>query len=158
MEDFGWNLHNITCDCFPSWDLAGKSFLSDRASRLRSLQGRYVSTYSFISSYLFRDVVPFFTFTCSWNFPNLIPPLFAKSGQGHKMLTPAEMTKYSTETWMGLSNSPQLEEWLSPHQSDCDKDRLCVIGNIVVPQMGYFAANMLAQAWKAWTSHAQCAT
>jgi hypothetical protein len=73
------------------------------------------------------------------------------------MLTPAEMTEYSTKTWMGLSNSPQLEEWLSPRQSDCDKDRLGVIGNIVVPQMGYFAANMLAQAWKAWTSHAQCA-
>ena len=65
------------------------------------------------------------------------------------MLTPAEMTEHSAKRWMGLSNSPQLEDWLSPRQSDSDRNRLGVIGNIVVPQMGYFAANMLSQAWRA---------
>ena len=50
--------------------------------------------------------------------------------------------------WMPQSKRPEIHEWLSKSQSKSEKARLDAVGNIVVPKMAYFAANILAQMWK----------
>ena len=65
------------------------------------------------------------------------------------MMSNMEMTEHSAQSWMPLSNAPELHSWLAPEQSEEDRNRLGVIGNIVVPQMAFFAAQMLKQAWMA---------
>lgn len=62
-------------------------------------------------------------------------------------MTKVEMQEMPTREWMRLSKRPQIHEWLSGSQSSLDKARLSILGNIVVPQMAYFAANMLAEMW-----------
>ena len=65
------------------------------------------------------------------------------------MLSHTEIKEMPARPWMPRSNKPELADWLSPNFTETDTSRLEVIGNIVVPQMGYLAANMLASMWKA---------
>lgn len=61
------------------------------------------------------------------------------------MLTTDAMSGMPAAPWMPRSKRPEIENWLLHTQTDSDKNRMNVIGNIVVPHMSFFAANMLAR-------------
>ena len=63
------------------------------------------------------------------------------------MMSDYEMKNMTMAAWMEHSHKPPMHEWLAPDQSEIDKSRMGMLGNLVVPQMAWFAANMLARMW-----------
>ena len=65
--------------------------------------------------------------------------------QGHKLLTNEELANMPKQDWMVSSTKPPVHQWLLKKAGDNTKDRLRVAGNVVIHQMAYVAANMLAK-------------
>lgn len=63
------------------------------------------------------------------------------------MLSEAQMREQSVSPWMLTSHKPELCDWLAPEPSPGWKERLSAVGNIVVPHMANFAANLLKEIW-----------
>ena len=59
------------------------------------------------------------------------------------MLSRAELKALPIQQWMSKSKAPKMWSWLGQKQTEQDKDRLTVCGNIVVPAMAYFAMHCL---------------
>ena len=67
--------------------------------------------------------------------------------QGFDMADPESLRNMPAKKWMANSRRVALEEWLAPSQTGKDRERLCSIGNVVVPRMGFFAMNILKEMW-----------
>ena len=67
--------------------------------------------------------------------------------QGFDMVNPETLRSMPTKKWMANSRKVALEEWLTPSQTGKERERLCAIGNVVVPRMGFFAMNILKEMW-----------
>ena len=63
------------------------------------------------------------------------------------MADPESLRNMPAKKWMANSRRVALEEWLAPSQTGKDRERLCSIGNVVVPRMGFFAMNILKEMW-----------
>ena len=59
------------------------------------------------------------------------------------MLSTAELKALPTKQWMSRSKTPKMWSWLGQKQSEEDKNRLGVCGNIVLPEMASFAMHCL---------------
>ena len=68
--------------------------------------------------------------------------LKADCGQGHRMLTQKGLEQWPTCEWMQGSKRPGVHTWLSKTQGPEYCGRLKTIGNVVVPQMAFCAANL----------------
>ena len=68
--------------------------------------------------------------------------------KGHKMTDSAALKRWPKKKWMAASKKPKLHQWLEHKRSRESKDRLHMIGNIVVPEMAYFATQCLASMWQ----------
>ena len=68
--------------------------------------------------------------------------------QGFKMFSKEEMASWPEQEWMRGSKKPEVHTWLSKTQGANDAGRLRLLGNIVIPQMAFCAANLLSEMWQ----------
>ena len=61
------------------------------------------------------------------------------------MMTVAEISSMTNKDWMPASKKPAVHKWLQPEMDEKTQSRLKVAGNVVIPQMAWVAANMLAK-------------
>ena len=81
-------------------------------------------------------------------FPMISLPLsFELRRQGFQMLSTEQLRSLPAKAWMAQSAKPKLHTWLANSQTAGDRDRLCAVGNVVVPEMGYIAMHILAGIW-----------
>lgn len=64
------------------------------------------------------------------------------------MMDTAALKCWPKKKWMAGSKKPQLHKWLEHKKSSGSKDRLEMIGNVVVPGMANFAMQCLASMWQ----------
>ena len=64
------------------------------------------------------------------------------------MMDSAALKCWPKKKWMVGAKKPKLHQWLE-HKRSCEsKDRLQMVGNIVVPEMAFFAMQCLASMWQ----------
>lgn len=56
------------------------------------------------------------------------------------------MKKLCNKPWMALSKRPPLKDWLQPKMDSLTKARLKALGNVVVPAMANFGANVISRS------------
>ena len=54
--------------------------------------------------------------------------------------------KLREKPWMALSEKPPLKDWLEPQMDGLTKARLKALGNVVVPAMANFGANVISRS------------
>ena len=63
------------------------------------------------------------------------------------MLDHASLKSLRLLKWMDGSAAPKAQHWLALEQSEEDKSRLKICGNIVIPWMAFFATHILKEMW-----------
>ena len=61
-------------------------------------------------------------------------------------MSDADMKKHRKKPWMALSQRPPLKDWLQPKMDNLTKARLKALGNVVVPAMANFGANVISRS------------
>lgn len=56
------------------------------------------------------------------------------------------MKKLRKKPWMALSQKPPLKDWLQPKMDGLTQARLKALGNVVVPAMANFGANVISRS------------
>lgn len=64
------------------------------------------------------------------------------------MPSDVEMKNMAVAEWMPRSLKPELKDWLQTSQETNDKNRLLLVGNIVMPPMAFFAMCSLSRMWQ----------
>lgn len=63
------------------------------------------------------------------------------------MMTGEQLKAWPAAAWQSNGDRPEVHRWLAPSQTTTDKHRLAVVGNVVVPQMAFYACNCLCTMW-----------
>ena len=132
-----WNLNQCPIPHMMHWDLAWEGVFLHRTTRLPVLSG---SNMSYFLNRFKQNKATYNQLISAYII--LTPPC-----QGFDMADPESLRNMPAKRWMANSRRVALEEWLAPSQTGEDRERLCSIGNVVVPRMGFFAMNILKEMW-----------